>query len=430
MTRLPAPPPAEAVLLPACLVAALRAGSPDAGALILAFTHASDLRRLGGAISARQLAAAFRVSRHAAARVLGLAGARPHDQGTTPAILEVPATPESPATRSALNADYRGGNGHSLSGDEPAQVWPGVGHTIEDERQLSGVNRPHPEGTATGEDWPTPGHTIEVQPALSESIRPPRPHDPPTTPIMKGNPATSASVADPRPAEQGTTPIFTGESATASKPPKRTPRRVAEPRPHDRGTTPLFDGVSATGPDRAAVPPPHPPRSTTTINQLMAPARTHTSAPAPTRARTRGEDRFAAVVAERARLGAWVATAEEIEEFLVSLIDDGGPPTLSEMAAWSDWLARPGCTVRNWRRDFVRSRRFAQGQRPDDDAPSGEHPPMTASAARGLYRGQGESPSAVRSIRQGDVPRDPDEPPLRGARPAQTTNPKTPGGDL
>lgn len=162
----------------------------------------------------------------------------------------------------------------------------------------------------------------------------------------------------------------------------------------------------------------------------MAPARTPASAHTPTRARTRGEDRFAAVVAERARLGAWSATDDEIEAFLVELLAEGGPPTLSEMAAWSDWLARPGCTVRNWRRDFVRSRRFAQGQRPDDDAPSGEHPPMTASAARGLYKGQGENPNAVRSIRKGDVPRDPDEPPLRGARSAQTPNAKTPGGSL
>ena len=139
MTRLPAPPPAEAVLLPACLVAALRAGSPDAGALILAFTHAADLGRLGGAISARQLAAAFGVSRHAAARVLGLAEARPHDRGTTPAIQADPATPESPATRSAFNADYRGGIGHVPSGEDVAQGWPTPGHTIEDQRQLSGL---------------------------------------------------------------------------------------------------------------------------------------------------------------------------------------------------------------------------------------------------------------------------------------------------
>lgn len=133
-------------------------------------------------------------------------------------------------------------------------------------------------------------------------------------------------------------------------------------------------------------------------------------------------------MAERAKLKAWSATPEEIEAFLVELLDGEGPPTLAEMAKWSDWLGRPGCFVKNWRLNFLDCRRRLSARRADDDAPSGEHPPQPPSAARGLYKGMGENPNAVRSIRQGDVPRDPDEPPLRGARPGQNPNTKTPGG--
>lgn len=108
----------------------------------------------------------------------------------------------------------------------------------------------------------------------------------------------------------------------------------------------------------------------------------------------------------------------------MELADAGGPPTLDEMAAWSDWLGRPGCFVKNWRLNFLDCRRKRAARRSDDDAPSGEYPPMTDAAARGAYKGMGENPNAVRVIRQGDVPRDPDEPPLRGSNP----NAKTPGG--
>jgi hypothetical protein len=94
------------------------------------------------------------------------------------------------------------------------------------------------------------------------------------------------------------------------------------------------------------------------------------------------------------------------------------------MESWAKWLSQPECRVKNWRKDFIRVRDYGQGNRRDPDAPSGEHPSMTASAARGAYKGLGENPGSVRVIRQGDVPRDPDEPPLRGSNP----NAKTPGG--
>ncbi len=417
MPALPAPPPAEAVVLPACLVAALRAGSPAAGPQILAFTHAADLRRLGVAVSARQLGATFGLNRHVAARVLALVEARPHDQGTTPTILGESATPEIPAIQPRNNADYRGVVGHSQNSENNDKGWPTPGHTTKEQRRLSRGSRPQPETQQPTPAWPTPGHAIEDQTALLETFRPPRPHDRGTTPTIAPVSATTDSVADPRPHDQGTTPILRGESATASITPKRRARSVADPRPHDRGQTPLFGGVSANGAQAGILPPPHPPIPIPNIDHIYG-APTHTHASAPTRARTRGEDRFVLVVSQR-----WSATSAEIDAYLLELRDsDGGPPTDEEMARWEAWLGKPGCFVRNWRKDFLRTRGAVTAHA---DAPSGEHPPITEAAARGVWRGFAESQNGLRSIRAGDVPPADDEPPSRRAR-AQR---QTPGGD-